>query len=389
MKPVTIAAIVAVAAAVIAVAVLVAGIVVLRRVRAQGKMLEREIERGKGAFDAIVARELEQRAAELEHTLARLRAESLSQLAEEERRIADERRQDVAERERLAGQRLGEQLVEAQRSVDLRLRDWQSDIEKLQSGLTDELKRVESRQKQLMAEVEARIGQDGEGLQSEIEEQRALIARLRQDLNKAAQEVVQSASAELEQHASERRRALQEVAERLRTRERDLHELVEREGSEAAQRIQTALGDIERRQVEQLQRVVSRAATRYSESAAQQFENTIRGAREEAARRLSRELDLAVERFAREAEVVLGERVNQVTDAAAQRVEERLSRLRANLDRQRDDALTALGDHAHDVEVSLRERLQEIAVDAESERAVLDARLHDLARRLDELAARA
>jgi hypothetical protein len=51
--------------------------------------------------------------------------------------------------------------------------------------------------------------------------------------------------------------------------------------------------------------------------------------------------------------------------------------------------LRALEDRAHHVEVSLRERLNEIAADAESERAVLDARLHDLARRLDELATRA
>jgi hypothetical protein len=78
-----------------------------------------------------------------------------------------------------------------------------------------------------------------------------------------------------------------------------------------------------------------------------------------------------------------------VTDAAAQRVEERLSRLRNNLERQRDDAIATLGDRAREVEIGLRERLQEIAADAEAERAVLDSRLHDLARRLDELAARA
>jgi len=104
---------------------------------------------------------------------------------------------------------------------------------------------------------------------------------------------------------------------------------------------------------------------------------------------LSRELDLAVERFAREAEGVLTERVNHVSDAAAQRVEERLARLRSALERQRDDALQSLEDRAHKVESSLRERLHEIASDAEAERAVLDARLHDLSRRVEELAARA
>ena len=150
-----------------------------------------------------------------------------------------------------------------------------------------------------------------------------------------------------------------------------------------------ALGDIERRQVEQLQRIVSRETTRYTEAASAQFDTTIRSAREEAARRLSRELDLAVERFAREAEGVLTERLNHVSDAAAARVEERLARLRAGLERQRDDALTSLEERAHQVEAGLRERLHEIAADAESERAVLEARLHELSRRLDELAARA
>jgi hypothetical protein len=179
------------------------------------------------------------------------------------------------------------------------------------------------------------------------------------------------------------------VAERLRSRERDLQEIVEREGNDAAQRIQAALGDIERRQIEQLQRTISRETTRYSEAAALQFDTAIRGAREQAARRLSRELDLAVERFAREAEGVLSERLNHVSDAAAQRVEERLERLRSAVERQRDDALTSLEDRAHQVESSLRERLHEIATDAESERAVLELRLQELQRRLDELSSRA
>ena len=150
-----------------------------------------------------------------------------------------------------------------------------------------------------------------------------------------------------------------------------------------------ALGDIERRQVEQLQRIVGRETARYTEAASAQFDTTIRSAREDGARRLSRELDLAVERFAREAEGVLTERLNHVSDAAAARVEERLARLRAALERQRDDALNSLEERAHQVEAGLRERLHEIAADAESERAILEARQHELSRRLDELTARA
>ena len=380
--------VVAIVAAALSGLCLLGSMLALARARKHLGMLDREIESGKTQFDAVVAREIELRSADLERTLARLRADALSLLADEERRIAEERRRDVAERERDAGARLGEQLVAAQREIEQRLSEWTSDVAKLQAGLGDELKHLEARQRQLMAEIDSRIGQDAEGLQGQLEEQRQLIARLRDDLNRATHEAAQTATAELDVHTAERRRALQEMSDRLTRRESDLRELVEREGNEAAQRLQAGLGDIERRQMEQMQRIVSRAATRYSESATQQFDAVIRTAREESARRLGRELDLAVERFAREAEGVLAERVNQVSDAAAARVEERLAHLRGNLERQRDDALASLEDRAHTVESGLRDRLQEIAADAETERALLEARLQELARRVDELGAR-
>jgi hypothetical protein len=386
---VTVSTIVAIAAAAVAVLSVIACFLVLRKVQRHEQVLDLEIERGKAAFDDVIAHEAARRAEELERTMARLRADSLSQLAEEERRIAEERRRDVSERERDASARLGEQLTVVQQTVAQRLIDWASDVEKLQEGLAEELRRIEVRQRQLMTEIESKIGKDAEGIQGSVDEQRQLITRMRAELATAAQEAMAQANADLDQHANERRRALHEVADRLRRRERDLQEVVEREGNEATQRIQIALGDIERRQVEQLQRIVARETTRYAEAASIQFDSTIKGAREEAARRLSRELDLAVERFSREAEGVLTERLNHVSDAAAQRVEERLARLRAALERQRDDALHSLEDRAHDVESSLRDRLAEIAADAEAERAVLEVRLHELGRRLDELAARA
>jgi hypothetical protein len=385
---VTAAAIVAVIAAVLAGAAFAASLVAFRKTRSQQGMLERELARGKVEFDRIVAAELAERGEQLAALLARARADTMSALTEEERRIAEERRRDVAERERDASARLGEQLLAVQSAVEQRLGDWSTDVAKLQEGLVDELKRVESRQRQLIAEIEGRIGQDADGLHSQLDEQRQVISRLRTELAQSAQDTMQRAATDLEQHAAERRRALQDVAERLRARERELQEIVERESNDATQRIQAALGDIERRQVEQLQRSVSRETARHAEAAALQFDSTIRAAREEAARRLSRELDLAVERFRREAEGVLGDRLNQVSDAAAQRVEERLARLRSGIERQRDDALRSLEDRAHQVESGLRERLHEIATDAESERAILESRLQDLQRKLDELSAR-
>jgi hypothetical protein len=384
----TAAAIVGVIAASFAGIALVACVLVLRKVKGHERLLDRTIERGRAAFDEVVTQEVERRSSELEATLARARADSISLLAEEERRIAEERRRDVTERERDATARLGQQLMQAQATVEQRLTDWQSDVEKLQQGLDVELKRIEARQRQLMADVESKIGQDAEALQADIEEQRTVIARMRGELKRTAEEVAEQANAELEQHAAERRHALHDVADRLRRRERNLQELVEREGNDAAQRIQLALGDIERRQVEQLQRTVSRETTRYAEAAALSFDGSIKTAREEAARRLSRELDLSVERFARDAESVLTDRLNALTDAASARVEERLSRLRSALEQQSDEALVSLEERAHQVESTLRDRLREIAADAESERAILDSRVHELGRRLDELATR-
>lgn len=384
----TAAAIVAIVAAVVAIAAVAACYRILVRVRGREQLLERELDQGRAQFDAIVAKEIEERSRQLELTLARERAESLSLLAEEERRIASERRLDVAERERSGGEQLAAQLVSAQKAVEQRLASWTSDIEKLQEGLTEELGRLEGRQRQLMAEIESRIGKDAEGLQGQIEEQRQLIARQRDELTRVTQGLAEQANADLEQHSAERRRALQEIADRLRRRETELKEVIDRESSEAAVRVQSAFSDVERRQVEQLQRVVARETQRYTEAASQTFDTTIRSAREDAARRLSRELDLAVERFARQAEGVLTERVNAVTEAAGKRIEERIARTRGAVERQRDEALQALEDRAHLVESGLRDRLHEIAREAESERSVLESRLHELQRRLDELAAR-
>ena len=388
MNGVSTETIVAVAAAAASGSCALASLMLLWRVRARSRSLDAEIERGRAQFDAVVAQEAVERAEDLRRTLTRLRAEALSELATEERRIAEERRELVAQREKEASNALSAQLAAVQRSVEQRMLEWKGDVEKLQVSLTEELARIETRQRHLMSDADSKIGRDAEAVQAEIDQQKQLLARLRDELTRAAHDASQTANAELEAHAAERRRALHEVADRMRKRETSLRELVDREGTEAAQRIQVGLGDIERRQIEQLQRLIDRATTRYSEAAQQQFETTIRAAREEAARRLGRELDIAVERFAREAESVLSERLNQTGDAAAARVEERLSRLRANLERQRDDAFTSIEERAHLVEAELRDRLQEIAADAETERAAIEARLHELSRRVEEIATR-
>jgi hypothetical protein len=385
----TAAAIVAVLAAVVAVAALAGTVVALRRARASADALEESIARGRSRFDEIVSQELELRARELERTLAIARSQSLALLADEERRIIEERRRDVAERERDATASLSEALVATQQAAEHRLALWASDLEKLQERFGAELERVARRQEQLAAEFEKRLEDEAERLQVAIDEHRALIVRTRDELLRAAHELLQEAAAELEQHGADRRHALHELEERLRKREHALDERIDHEQTEALARISASLGDVEQRQLEQVKRAVSREATRYAEAAAQQFETTIRTAREEAARRLHRELDLAVERFAREANGVLAEQVEQIAHGAVQQVEARLATLPDVLARQRDETLGSFERRVQTVEANLRARLQEIATEAEVERELLDRRLHDLMRKVDEIAARA
>ena len=176
------------------------------------------------------------------------------------------------------------------------------------------------------------------------------------DGSQAAREAVEAAENELETHAAERRRALHEVAERLRRRERELNEQVEHEQTEAAGRLQVAFADVERRQIEQLERSVRREAGRFAEAAATQFDATIKEAREDAARRLARELDRAVTVFTHEAEKILGERMLQIGETGGQRVEQRLRQITANLERQRDEFLQTLEHRRAEAETGLHQQ---------------------------------
>ena len=269
---------------------------------------------------AMIEHEAAERAAELQRTLAIARAESSALLAQEERRLAEERRREFAEREQQASAELSKSLIEMQKTVEERLNAWTADLERAQQTFADEAARLAGRQRQLVAELESRMTADAERIGSESQVQHAQVARLREELDRAAREALVSATNELESHAAERRRALHEVAERLRRRERELTEQIEREQTEATRRVEAMFVDIERRQVEQLERTIRREATRLSEAAATQFESTIKTAREDAARRLARELERAVNIFAREGERVLAERLADLGDTGLRRV---------------------------------------------------------------------
>ena len=360
----------------------------LRDLMRAARRVDDQLARAQGRLSSLVAREADERSAELERVLARARADSASLLTEQERRIAEERRSAAGERSRVSADELGQALVAAQQQVEARLQAWRDDLERSERAVTDQLTQLGQRQKQLISDAEARIASDAERLEAESEQQRVGLVRLRDELTRATKDTVEAGSTELESYASDRRRALHELNERIRKRERQLAELIEREETDAKQRIQSNFADVERRQVEQLERILTRATASYSDAAAQQFTDAIKAAREGAGTRLSRELDRAVQAFTREAQGVLAERLAQVGHTGAQRLEKRMAQVTESLDRQRVEAIAEFETRMTQAEQDLRRRLDTLVADTEAERAVLEARLRDLARRIDETLAR-
>lgn len=369
--------------------VAVLGAFALRRGLQQARAIDRGIEQARAQLDAVVQGELRARSADLERALVRARADSLSTFADEERRMSETRRKALVESEQRLRHGLAEAFSKVQAQVEQRLAAWHQDLDRAQRQLGGRLEQIAERERSLIEALEARLDSDADRLKTADEEQRAAVARLREDLGRAASEAAATASAELEAHATDRRRALHQVAERLTHRERDLVRRIEREETDASRRIQTTFADVERRQVEQLERVLDRAAGRFVDAAAHQFEGTIKTAREEAARRLSRELERAAQSFAREGESLLAERMAQLGDAGGMRLEKKLAQVAAGLERQREEFVAALSRRLGEVESDFRERLGALAAEEQAERVALEARLAEIARRIDQTVSRA
>lgn len=365
------------------------GALALRKGLAKVQAMDAQVERVQRELDAVVARELGTRSEELEHALALARADAQSALAEDQRRLVEERRRLVSENEGRLRTELVDTLAATQAEVERRLAAWNADLERVEQALSAQLKDLVSRQRDLIASAEAQMSAEADRLTSADEEQRAAIVRLRDELTRSVHEAAAGADAELESHANERRRALHEVAERLRAREREFAQRIEREQTEAARRIQVSFADVERRQVQQLERVLERAAGRFSDAAAMQFDSSIKAAREDAARRLARELDRSVQMFAREGETLLAERLAQVGDAGGLRLEKKLAQVAEALERQRDEFISVTERRLAELDADFRGRLGALAADENAERAALEARLQELARKVDATLARA
>jgi hypothetical protein len=361
-----------------------AAAVALARAVDRARADENALARARETIDRMIVEETEQISADLQRWLARMRADTISLLTDEERRLGEERRAELAEREERVAAQLADALAVVERRVEDRLRGWSDDLDRAQQGLGTQLARLEQRQRQLIGEAEARIEAEADELVTTSDTQRATVIRLREELERSAQAAVAEALDELETHTSERRKSIEEIAERLRAREESLSEQIERSEAEALRRIEATFADVERRQVEQLTRLVAREAERYAEAAGLQFEGMMKSAREEAAGRLGRELDRAIESFARQADGIFAERLAHTGDAGQQRLEARLRQTHAAFDRQREELAESFTRRISEADAELRRTLGSLMAEAESERSVLEARLLELARRIDD-----
>ena len=363
----------------------VIGALGLRRGMARSRALDREFDRAKAELGAAVESETRTRTGDLERTLARARADSLSAYAEEERRLAETRRTALEESEERLRHGLAQAFTKVQGQVEQRLASWHQDLDRVQRDLGDRLEQVAQRERSLIEALEARLVDDADRLQAADDEQRAGVVRLREDIGRAVAEAAATAEAELEAHATDRRRALHQVSDRMTARERDLMRRIEREETDASRRIQSSFSEVERRQVEQLQRVLDRAAGNFVDAATHEFDGTIRAAREEAARRLQRELERAVQRFAREGQSMIAQQMTQLGESGGLRLEKKFGQVSAGLERERDEFVASLSHRLGEVEADFRERLGTLA---DEERA-LEERLAELTRRIDQAVSRA
>jgi chromosome segregation ATPase len=309
----------------------------------------------------MIDAELKSREAELLRTISLQRADAAAQLAEEHRKLTQERRDEISRAEQRILTELSTRLVAAQKEFEGKLASWTQDLERAREGLVTQLARLEQRQRQLITEAENRFARETERLTTDADESRGSLARLRTDIEHQIKEANDSAASELETHSAERRRALHEVADRLRKRERSLAEQIERELAESVGKVSEAFGDVERRLVEQVERSVAREAARLTEEAAIEFNSAIRTTREEAARRLSRELDRAIESFSRQAERLLGERLAEIGQSGGGQIDRRLKNVISEMEQRQEEFFAQLERRVAQAETTLRQRMDSLA----------------------------
>ncbi|HEY3106092.1 MAG TPA: hypothetical protein VGJ49_04765 [Gaiellaceae bacterium] len=331
-----------------------------RRVRE----LERLTNQAREQLAYFVETEMRKRTLELERMLARERANASHQLGEQERRLAEERRDIVERQAERARVELTQAVSAVQERLERRLMAWAADLDRGQRELEAHLTELTQNQREAVGAYEAHLAADSERIEAAGEEQRLALLKLREALQRLGTEFLEEGRSEIEVHAAERRRALHEVSERMRTRERALREQIEREEVDARQRLASGLVEAEKRHLAVLERAFERAATRLTEYAEKQFDAQIRESREKAAERLSRELEKGIEQFARQAEKDVSDRITEMARETAERLQKRMADVARTGETQHELAAERVRDLAN--------RLDEAIAAAEDRLAVIE-----------------
>ncbi|MGH3035994.1 MAG: hypothetical protein ACRDMU_02340, partial [Gaiellaceae bacterium] len=214
-----------------------ASLVVLTRGLRRVRDLDAVEAQASADLDARLEQHAEERKTELERTLARERANASYVLGEQERQLAEERRDMVARQAERARVELAEAVSSAQERLESRLRAWAADLDRGQRELETRLGQLGQRQTGALEAYDARLSADAERLATASEEQTKALTQLRSEFERLITQFVEEGRSEIETHAAERRRALHEVGERLRERERSLREQLDREEAEARARV--------------------------------------------------------------------------------------------------------------------------------------------------------
>jgi hypothetical protein len=325
--------------------------------------LERLSDEARTQLLNFVESEMHERTLEMERMMARERANASHQLSEQERRLAEERRDIVERQAERARVELTQAVSAVQERLERRLMAWAADLDRGQRELEAHLTELGQRQKEAVLAYEARLAADSERVEAASEEQRLALLKLREALERLGTEFLEEGRSEIEVHAAERRRALHEVGERMRNRERSLREQIEREEVEARSRLNSGLADAERRHLTTLDRAFERAATRLTEYAEKQFDAQIRESREKAAERLSRELEKGVEQLARQAEKEVSDRITEMARQTAEGLQKRIAEVAKSGEAQHELAAERVKD--------LADRLEEAIAAAEDRAAMI------------------
>ena len=312
--------------------------VALRRTRARAARTDQLVADARRAVRAAAEEETATQTEQLRVAISRAHADSLSTYVVEERRLSDQRRGELGVRERELSEQLAELVAAVEQRVEERLRAWEADLERAQNALQGAVSTLEQRLRQRITDVESKIEAEATELGSTIDEQRVAAIRLREALETNTKDALAHALDELQSEADDRRRAIDDMTERLRQHEHAVAEEVDRAESDARARIEVAFAELERRQVEHVERAIAREVDTRSEAGALEFENRMRAIREEAADRLREELDRTSESFLRRADSLISDQLQRAVDAAAQRLDDRIIELARRYESPRSSA---------------------------------------------------